>query len=62
MIDRRRGEEAIENEHKEEEERRRVATYREEREKNLKHACQVKVAMEENPDALRKKKWPRCTP
>ena len=61
MMEKRHREEAAENEHKEEEERRRVAAYREEREKKLKHACQAKAAMEENPDALRKEKWPRCT-
>ena len=48
-------------EHKEEEERRRVAAYREEREKKLERARQAKEAMEENPDVLRKGKWPRCT-
>ena len=61
MIERRHKEVAAKKEHKEEEERRRVAAYREEREKKLKHARQAKVAMEENPDALRKRKWPRCT-
>jgi hypothetical protein len=48
-------------EHKEEEERRRAAVYREEREKRLERVCHVKAAMVENPDALRKGKWPRCT-
>ena len=48
-------------EHKEEEERRRVAAYRKEREKKLERARQVKAAMEENRDALRKGKWPHCT-
>ena len=47
-------------EHKEEE-RRRVAAYREEREKKLERARRAKATMEENPDALRKGKWPRCT-
>ena len=61
MMEKRRGEEATKKEHKEEEERRRVATYREEREKKLEHACRAKAAMEENPDAPRKGKWPRCT-
>ena len=36
--------------------RRRVAAYREEREKKLERARRAKVAMEENPDALRKGK------
>ena len=40
---------------------RRVAVYREEREKKLERARRAKAAMEENPDALRKGKWPRCT-
>ena len=57
----RRREEALEKEHKEEEERRRVASHREEREKKLECALRAKVAMEENPDAQRKRKWPRCT-
>ena len=49
------------NEHKEEEERRRVGAFRDEREKKLERARRAKAAMEENPDALRKGKWPRCT-
>jgi hypothetical protein len=40
---------------------RRVAECREEKEKKLEHACRAKEAMEENPDAFRKGKWPRCT-
>jgi len=61
LIERRRKEVAAEKEHKEEEERRRVAAYREEREKKLERAHRAKAAMEENPDTLRKGKWPRCT-
>ena len=61
MMEKRRREEALEKEHKEEEERRRVASHREEREKKLECARRAKAAMEENPDALRKEKWPRCT-
>ena len=61
MMEKRCGEEAAKKEHKEEEERRRVAAYREEREKKLEHARQAKAAMEENPDAPRKEKWPHCT-
>ena len=38
-----------------------IAAYREEREKKLERARRAKAAMEENPDALRKGKWPRCT-
>ena len=61
MMEKRHREEAAEKKHKEEEERRRVATYRVEREKKLERARRAKAAMEENPDALRKEKWPRCT-
>ena len=61
LIERRRKEVAVEKEHKEEEERRRVAAYREEREKNLERARRTKAAMEEDPDVLRKEKWPRYT-
>ena len=41
--------------------RRRVVAYREEKEKKLERARRAKIAMEENPDALRKGKWPHCT-
>ena len=61
MMKKRCGEEAAKKEHKEEEEMRRVATYREERQEKLERARRVKAAMEENPDAPRKGKWPRCT-
>ena len=61
MMEKRRREEATEKEHMEEEKMRRVAAYREEREKKLECAHRAKAAMEENPDALRKGKWPRCT-
>ena len=61
MMGKRRREDATKKEHKEEEERRRVAAYREEREKKLERARQAKAAMEENPDGLRKGKWPRYT-
>ena len=61
MMEKRHREEALEKEHKEEEERRRVASYREERERKLERALRAKAAMEENLDALRKRKWPRCT-
>ena len=47
---------AVEKEHKEEDERRRVAAYREERENKLECARRAKAAMKENPDALRKGK------
>ena len=61
MTEKIREEEVAEKEHKEEEERRRVVAYREEREKKLERAHRAKTAMEENPNALRKGKWPRCT-
>ena len=61
MMEKRCKEKAAEKEHKEEEERRHVTTYREEREKKLECARQAKATMEENLDALRKGKWPRCT-
>ena len=61
MMEKRCGEKAAKKEHKKEEERRRIAAYREERKKKLERARRAKAAMEENPDALRKGKWPRCT-
>lgn len=45
-----------------EEEKRRIAAKRKaEREAKLERARRAKAAVEENPDALRKGKWPRCT-
>ena len=61
MMEKRCGEEAAKKEHKEEEEMRHVAAYKEEREKKLECTRRVKAAIEENPDALRKGKWSRCT-
>jgi hypothetical protein len=61
ILENRRREEAQKREHKEEEERRRVAAAREEREKKLERVRRAKAAMDENPDAQRKGKWPRCT-
>ena len=55
------GEEAAKKEHKEEEERWRVAAYKKGREKKLKRAHRGKAAMEENLDALSKGKWSRYT-
>ena len=55
MMEKRHGEEVTKKEHKEEEKRRRVAVYREVREKKLECARRAKAAMEENPDALRKR-------
>nr|XP_034592435.1 eukaryotic translation initiation factor 3 subunit A-like [Setaria viridis]TKW21316.1 hypothetical protein SEVIR_4G167200v2 [Setaria viridis] len=60
-MEKRLREEAVEKEHKKEEERRRLAAQREERERKLERARRAKAAMEENPDTLRKGKWPRCT-
>jgi len=54
-------EEALQKEHKEEEERRHVATLREESEKKLEHVRQAKAEMEENPNTQRKGKWPHYT-
>jgi vacuolar-type H+-ATPase subunit I/STV1 len=61
ILEKRRKEEATEKEHKEEEERRCVAAYREEREKKLERVRRAKSAMEENPNAQRKRKWSRYT-
>jgi hypothetical protein len=61
ILEKRRREEATAKEHKEEEERSRVATCREEREKKLERVRRAKTAMEENPDAQKKGKWSRCT-
>jgi hypothetical protein len=61
ILEKRRREEAAEKEHKEEAERRRVAVYREEREKKLERMRRAKAAIEENPDAQKKGKWPRYT-
>ena len=60
-MEKRLREEAAEKEHKEGEERRRVAAEREERVGKLERARRAKAAIEENPDALRKGKWSRCT-
>jgi hypothetical protein len=61
ILEKRRREEVAEKEHREEEKRRRVAAYIEEREKKLERVRRAKTAMEENPDAQKKGKWPRCT-
>jgi hypothetical protein len=61
MMEKRHGEKATEKEHKEDEEKRSVVAYREEREKKLERAHRAKAAMEENLDALRKEKWPCYT-
>jgi hypothetical protein len=61
ILEKRRREEAVAKEHKKEEKRRRVAAYREEREKKLERVRRAKVTMEENPDALKRGKWPHYT-
>ena len=53
--------EAARKEHKEEEQRRIAAAQRDEREKKLERVRRAKAAVEENPDAQKKGKWPRCT-
>jgi hypothetical protein len=59
--ERRLREEALEKERKQEEERRLEAEFKAYREKKLECVRCAKAAMEENPDAQRKGKWPRCT-
>nr|TKV94886.1 hypothetical protein SEVIR_9G325300v2 [Setaria viridis]TKV94887.1 hypothetical protein SEVIR_9G325300v2 [Setaria viridis]TKV94888.1 hypothetical protein SEVIR_9G325300v2 [Setaria viridis]TKV94889.1 hypothetical protein SEVIR_9G325300v2 [Setaria viridis]TKV94890.1 hypothetical protein SEVIR_9G325300v2 [Setaria viridis] len=61
MMEKSLREEPAEKEHKEEEEMRRVAAEREDRERKSEHARRAKAAIKENPSALRKGKWPRCT-
>ena len=61
LMEKRHQEEAAEKEHAEEAEMRHAAQLREEKEKKLERVRCEKAAMEENPDALRKGKWPRCT-
>jgi hypothetical protein len=60
-IEKRWEELAAEQQRVDEQEMRRVAEYRDEKEKKLERACHAKDAMEENPDVFRKGKWPRCT-
>jgi hypothetical protein len=60
-IEKIREELAAEQQRVDEQEMRRVAECREEKEKKLERARRAKDAMEENPDAFRKGKWPRCT-
>ncbi|RLM87739.1 uncharacterized protein C2845_PM04G11600 [Panicum miliaceum] len=61
LLEQRRQEKAAEKEWKEELERRHAAQHKEEREHKLERVPRAKTIMEENPDALRKGKWPRCT-
>ena len=60
-VEKRRQEEAAEKERQEEQQRRLAAERREERERKLERAHRAKAALEDNPDALSKGKWPRCT-
>ena len=60
-LERRRKEEAAEKEHEVEIQMRRQAEAREVRERKLERVRRAKAALEENPDAMRKGKWPRCT-
>ena len=59
-MEKRREELAAEQQREDEHEMRRVAECSEEKEKKLERARRAKEAME-NPNALRKGKWPRCT-
>ena len=60
-MEKRREDLAVEQQREDEQEMRRVAECREEKEKKLERACRAKEAMEENPDEFRKGKWPHCT-
>ena len=60
-VEKRRQELAAEKERQEEQQRRLADERREERERKLERARRAKAAMDENPDVLRKEKWPRCT-
>ena len=60
-VEKRCQEEAVEKERQEEMERRHAAERGEERERKLERARRAKAALEDNPDALRKGKRPRCT-
>ena len=59
-LERRCKEEAAEKECEAEMQMRHQAKAREVREKKLECVHRAKAAIEENPDALRKEKWPRC--
>jgi hypothetical protein len=61
LLEKRRQEERVEKEHKKEVKRKHAAQRREEREQKFERVRHAKAAMEENPDALRKGKWPCCT-
>ncbi|CAN6234886.1 unnamed protein product [Urochloa humidicola] len=61
LLERRRQAEAAEKERAAKRQRKLEAEAKEEREKKLERVRRAKAALEENPDALRKGKWPRCT-
>lgn len=61
LLEKTRKEEAAEKEREEEVKMRQAAKRRGERERRLERVRRAKAAMEEDPDALRKGKWPRCT-
>jgi hypothetical protein len=60
-MEKRREELAAEQQREDKQEMRRVAECREEKEKKLERARRAKKAMEENPGAFSKGKWPHCT-
>ncbi|CAN6218240.1 unnamed protein product [Urochloa humidicola] len=61
LLERKRAAEAAEKEREEERRMRLAAKARKEREKKLERVRRAKAALEENPDALNKGKWPRYT-
>ena len=60
-VEKRRQEEVAEKEWQEEQQRRLAVERWEDRERKLERVRRAKAAMEENPDAMSKGKWPRCT-
>jgi hypothetical protein len=60
-MDKKREELVVEQQQAKEEELRRVADYREEKEKKLERACHEKEAMNENSNAFGNGMWPCCT-
>ncbi|CAN6201590.1 unnamed protein product [Urochloa humidicola] len=61
LLERKRQAKAAEKEREAERQNMLAAKAREEREMKLERVPRAKAALEENPDALRKGKWPRCT-
>lgn len=60
-IAKRKREEAFRTQRIEEEKMRQAAKRKEERQRKLERVRRAKAALQDNPDALRKGKWPRCT-